>query len=82
MRLQLNADDNIIYDSGKDIDKLIISRQNSSQKLIKWYTENRMMGKVIRITQLTLTYSESKRLEKCPKLTIETLEKGVKYVQS
>ena len=36
------ADDNTIYDKGDNIDEAILSLQESSKKLFKWFADNEM----------------------------------------
>ena len=36
------ADDNTIYDKGDNIDEVILSLQESSKKLFKWFADNEM----------------------------------------
>ena len=38
------ADDNTIYDSGKSIDDVIPSLQESAKKLFQWFSHNQMKG--------------------------------------
>ena len=39
------ADDNTIYDAGDNIDEVILSLQESSKKLFKWFADNQMKTK-------------------------------------
>ena len=40
------ADDNTIYDSGKSIDEVIPSLQESAEKLFEWFSHNQIKGQI------------------------------------